>query len=184
MFCRVRGADLVYVRGDYWVPTNCSLTVNDGVASLIAWLDHSCQKTEIGGMQGHAFHRKILLQQIAMTRKNKQMAPSFRQLLNEHKGGRSLGFKSECHGIGFCTLNVGSLCGRKTEECKELRKRRIHVCCMQKVRWKGQRAHFVGTSGQKYKLWWLRNNAGFGGVGIMVKEEISENVVDVGRKSD
>ena len=37
------------IRGDYWVPTNCSLTVNGGVASLIAQLDHSCQKTEVGG---------------------------------------------------------------------------------------------------------------------------------------
>ena len=40
------------VRGDYWVPTNCILTVNGGVASLIAWLDHSCQKTEIGVSKG------------------------------------------------------------------------------------------------------------------------------------
>ena len=50
------------VRGDYWVPTNYSLTVNGGVASLIAWLDHSCQKTEVGGKQGHAPCRRILLQ--------------------------------------------------------------------------------------------------------------------------
>ena len=55
------------VRGDYWVATNCSLTVNGGVASLIAWLDHSCQKTEVGGKQGHAPCRRILLQQIPMT---------------------------------------------------------------------------------------------------------------------
>ena len=50
------------VRGDYWVPTNYSLTVNGGVASLIAWLDHSCQKNEVGGKQGHAPCRRILLQ--------------------------------------------------------------------------------------------------------------------------
>ena len=37
------------VRGDYWVPINCSLTVDGGVASLISWLDHSYQKTEVGG---------------------------------------------------------------------------------------------------------------------------------------
>ena len=70
------------VRGDYWVPTNCNLTVNGGVASLIASLDHSCQKTEVGGKQGHAPCRRILLQQIPMTRKNIQVAPSSRQLLN------------------------------------------------------------------------------------------------------
>ena len=31
-----------------YLPTNCSLTLNGGVASIIAWLDHSNQKTEIG----------------------------------------------------------------------------------------------------------------------------------------
>ena len=68
--------------------------------------------------------------------------------------------------------------------CEELRKRKIDVCCIQEVRWKGQGARFVGTSGQRYKLWWSGNDAGFGGVGISVKEEISGNVVEVRRKSD
>ena len=42
----------------------------------------------------------------------------------------------------------------------------------------------MGTLGRRYKLWWSGNDAGFGGVGILVKEEISGNVVEVGRKSD
>ena len=104
------------VRGDYWIPTNCSLTVNGGVASLIAWLDHSCQKTEVGGKQGQAPCRRILLQQIPMTRENVPMAPSRWQLLKEQRVRRISRFKSECHGIRFGTLNVGSLSGRKTEE--------------------------------------------------------------------
>ena len=111
------------VRGDCWVPT-----VNGGVASLIAWLDHSCQKTEVGDNQGHASGRRILLQQIPMTRKNIQMAPSPRQLLNGQGVRRISGFKSECQGIRFGTLNVGSLCGKKTEVCEELRKRKVDVC--------------------------------------------------------
>ena len=57
------------IKDDYWVPIDCSLTVNGGVASLIAWLDHSHQKTEFARKQGHGLHRKILLQQIPMTRK-------------------------------------------------------------------------------------------------------------------
>ena len=97
---------------------------------------------------------------------------------------RISGFKSECHGIRFGTLNVGSLCGRKTEVCGELRKRKVDVCCIQEVRWKGQGARFVGTLGRRYKLWWSGNDAGFRGVGILVKEEISGNVVEVRRKSD
>ena len=46
--------------------------------------------------------------------------------------------------------------------CEELRKRRVDVCCMEDVRWKG--ACFVGTSGRRYKLWWSGNNAGIGGL--------------------
>ena len=81
-------------------------------------------------------------------------------------------------------INVGSLCGRKTEVFEELRKRKVDVCCIQEVRWKGQGARFVGTLGRRYKLWWSGNDVGFGGVGILVKEEISENVVEVRKKSD
>ena len=70
----------------------------------------------------------------------------------------------------------------KTEVCDELRI--VDVCCIEEVRWKGQGARFVGTLGRRYKLWWSGNDAGFGGVGILVKEEISGNVVEVRRKSD
>ena len=78
---------------------------------------------------------------------------------------------------------MGSLCGRKTEVSEELRKRKVDVCCIQEVRWKGQGVRFVGTLGQRYKLWWSGNDAGFRGVGILVKEEISGNVVEVTRKT-
>ena len=120
-----------------------------------------------------------------MTRKNKQMAPCPQQLLNGQGVRKISGFKSECHGIRFGTLNVESLCGRKTEVCEELRKRRVDVCCMQEIRWKGQGAHFVETSGRRHKLWWWSgNDEEFGGVGILVNEEISGNDVEVRRKSD
>ena len=119
-----------FVRGNYWVPANCSLTVNGGVASLITWLDHSCQKTEVKSKQGHALCKRILLQQIPMARKNIQVAPSPQQLLNGQGVQRICRFKSECHGIRFGTLNVGSLCGRKTKVCEELKKRKVDVCCI------------------------------------------------------
>ena len=79
-----------------------------------------------------------------------------------------------CHRIRFGTLNVESLCGRKTEVCEGQRKRRVDVCCMQEVRWKGQRVCFVGTLGGRCKLWWSGNDAGFGGVGILVKRKYLE----------
>ena len=42
----------------------------------------------------------------------------------------------------------------------------------------------MDTLGQRYKLWWSGNDAGFGGIGFLEKEEISGNVVKVRRKSD
>ena len=42
----------------------------------------------------------------------------------------------------------------------------------------------MGILGRRYKLWWSGNDAGFGTVGILVKEEISGNVVEVRKKSD
>ena len=42
----------------------------------------------------------------------------------------------------------------------------------------------MDTSRRRYELWWSGIDAGFGGVGILVKEEISGNVLEVRRKSD
>lgn len=65
---------------------------------------------------------------------------------------------------------------------EELRKRKIGVCRVQ-ARWKGHSARFLGVKGGRYKLWWSRNGKGTGCVGVLVKEEICEKVVEVGDDS-
>ena len=70
------------------------------------------------------------------------------------------------------------------EVCEELRKRKVDVCGLQKVRSKNKGTRFLGVFRRRYKLWWFGNSSGFGGVGILVKEELCEKVVDVWRKSD
>ena len=64
---------------------------------------------------------------------------------------------------------------------KELRKRKVDVCCLQELRLRGQGACFVvsrslfcGVKGRRYNLWWSGIDAGIGGVGMMVKEELCE----------
>ena len=81
------------------------------------------------------------------------------------------------------TWNVGSMSGRGTEVCEELRKRRMDVCCLQEVRWRGQGARFIGVKGRRYKLWWS-GDSDTRGVGVLVKEELCEKVVEVRRRSD
>ncbi|XP_015768733.1 PREDICTED: craniofacial development protein 2-like [Acropora digitifera] len=80
------------------------------------------------------------------------------------------------------TWNLGSMSG--TEVCEELRKRRMDVFCLQEVGWRGQGAQFLGMKGRRYKLQWSGNSDGTGGVGVLVKEELWEKVVEVRRRSE
>ena len=62
---------------------------------------------------------------------------------------------------------------------EQLRKREVDMCRLQEVRWRGQGVRFVGVRGRRYKLWWSGNNDRIGGVGILVKEELYEKVIEV-----
>ena len=70
----------------------------------------------------------------------------------------------------------------EVRKCEQLRKREVDMCCLQKVRWRGQGARFVGCRGRRYMLWWSGNNDGIGSIEILVKEELCEKVVEVQRK--
>ena len=68
--------------------------------------------------------------------------------------------------------------------CEELRKRKVDVRCLQELRWRGEGARFFGVKGRRYKLWWCGNDDKTGGVGILVKQELCENVVEARRRCD
>ena len=68
--------------------------------------------------------------------------------------------------------------------CEQLKKRELDMCCLQGVRWRKQGARFDGCRGRRYKMWWFGNNDETGGVGILVKKELCEKVIEVRRKSD
>ena len=82
------------------------------------------------------------------------------------------GKPDERFGVRVGTWNIGSMSGRGTEVCEELRERRMDVCCLQEVRWRRQGARFLGVKGTRYKLWWSVNTDGTGSVGVLVKEEL------------
>ena len=73
---------------------------------------------------------------------------------------------------------IGSLSG-KGEDCEELSERMIDVCCLQEVRLEGQSSRMLGKEGRAYKFWW--SGDGVGGVGVMMKEELCEKVVEARR---
>ena len=81
--------------------------------------------------------------------------------------------------IRLWTWNIGTLNGIGVEICDELWKRNVDLCCSQEVRWRGCGARLVGVQGRRYKLLWQGNNEGYGGVGVMVKEELYDKVIEV-----
>ena len=82
------------------------------------------------------------------------------------------------------TLGCGLGRGGGGEVCEELRRRMIDVCCLQEVRWRGQGGRMLGMKGRRYKLWWSGKGDGVCSVGVMVKDKLCENMVEVRRVSD
>ena len=92
--------------------------------------------------------------------------------------------RTTCNQSGwrFGTWNVGSLCGKSGEVVEELWRRKVDICAVQETRWKGDGARYVGAKGMRYKLWW-KGDSRQGGVGLMVREDLAEKVLEVRRKS-
>ncbi len=76
------------------------------------------------------------------------------------------------------TIDVGSMRGRGAEVADLLTRRRVDFCCVQKVRFDGQGARFVEEK-ERYKLQWSRRKESRTGVGIKLKEELLEHVIEV-----
>ncbi|ESO08258.1 hypothetical protein HELRODRAFT_184635, partial [Helobdella robusta] len=86
-------------------------------------------------------------------------------------------------GWRFGTWNVGTLTGRSLEVVEELQRGMVDVAALQEIRWKGEGTRFVGAKGGRHKLWW-KGDDGTGGVGVMVREELVEKVLEVRRTSN
>ena len=75
--------------------------------------------------------------------------------------------------------NIGILNEKGLEICDELWKRNVDLCCLQEVRWRGCGARLIGLQGWKYKLWWSGNQEGNCGVGVLVKEELHDKIIEI-----
>ena len=84
-------------------------------------------------------------------------------------------------GLKVCTVNVGTLVGRSREVVEMLARRGVDVCCTQEVRYKNIGCRVFGSNDEKYKLWYSGNKLGEHGVGIMIKYDLSEDVIEVER---
>ena len=53
-----------------------------------------------------------------------------------------------------------------------MRKRKVDICSLQEIQWRGQGAHFIGAEERRYNLWGSGNDTGKVGVRILFKEEL------------
>ena len=81
------------------------------------------------------------------------------------------------------TVNVGALIGRSAEVVETLRRRNVDICVPQEVRFKKEGTKFVKGGEYEYKLYWMGEEVGQGGVAIMTKSELMQIVVEMKRVS-
>ena len=143
----------------------------------------------VARQQGHAGRQKPPLQiPMIMLNTNAASSPwqplSGRGVLRISRWGAGADVSGDCGVVKVCTVNVGSLVGRGREVVEMLARRNIDVCCLQEVRYKGAGTRSIGTNEEKFKLWYAGNENKTNGVGIMVKHDIVENVLEIKRSSD
>ena len=96
----------------------------------------------------------------------------------KEKRERGLGKSMEMR-IG--TLNVGTMTGKGRELADMMERRKLDVLCVQETKWKGSKARNIGGG---YKLYYHGTDGKRNGVGIVLKEKLTENVLEVKRVTD
>ena len=79
---------------------------------------------------------------------------------------------------------MGTLRRRSNEVVETISRRNIDICCLQETRWRGASARMIEGKDSRYKLFWVGNKNGTGGVGVLLSEEWIEKVYDINRVSD
>ena len=80
--------------------------------------------------------------------------------------------------------NVGTMRGRSSEIVETITRRNIDLCCVQEVRWRGASARYITGKDSRYKFFWVGNDQGTSGVGVLLAEKWVDKVYDVKRVSD
>ena len=57
--------------------------------------------------------------------------------------------------------------GQSNEVVEVMSRRKVDICGLQEVRWRGVSAKFVEGKDSRFRLFWVGNDKGMGGVGIL-----------------
>ena len=89
------------------------------------------------------------------------------------KGRRSL--------IRVSTLKIRTMTGKGRELVNMMERRNVDILCLQETKWKGSKARNVGEG---CKIFYNGANERKNGIGIVLREELAESVLEVKRVSD
>ena len=79
------------------------------------------------------------------------------------------------------TLNIGTMTGRGRELVNMMEQRNVDILCLQETQWKGNKARNIGGG---CKLFYNGADGRKNGIGIVVREELAESVLEAKRVSD
>ncbi|XP_061621461.1 uncharacterized protein LOC133474126 [Phyllopteryx taeniolatus] len=89
--------------------------------------------------------------------------------------------KTQSLELNVGTLNVGTMTGKSRELVDMMIRRKVDILCVQETRWKGSKARSLGAG---FKLFYHGVDGKRNGVGVILKEELAKNVLEVKRVSD
>ena len=84
----------------------------------------------------------------------------------------------------IASWNIGSMRGRSSEIVETITRRNVDLCCVQEVRWRGASARHITGKDYRYKFFWVGNNQGTSGIGVLLAEKWVDKVYDIKRVSD
>ena len=79
------------------------------------------------------------------------------------------------------TLNMGTMTGKSRQLADVMERGEVDVLCFQETRCKGEKARCIGKG---CKLWYNGSNTKRNGVGIVLKKDLVDRLVEVKRTSD
>ena len=83
--------------------------------------------------------------------------------------------------LRVATFNVGTMTGKGREVADLMERRGVDMLCVQETRWKGEKARCIDG---EYKMWCCGSGNKMNGVGIALKKEHVNSVVELWRVAD
>ena len=79
------------------------------------------------------------------------------------------------------TLNIGTMTGRGRELADMMERRNVDILCLQETKWKRSKARNIGGG---CKIFYNGADGRKNGIGIVLRKELAESVLEVNRVSD